>query len=263
MNEQTQTIEADEDNGDTTSMSNDQRYNDFVKRVRKYGSEAAAGADSLPKLALDLTRMSKDGVIDLETNKKAIHELYDIYWAKRAKAVHSQTKEGRIAQVSKLKAFHTLGGNTSFDGEEVLNRAVRLYKDMRDAEIKLKSVYAAYVDVARMANDYQPANGNTEPTDDDIKAAMLPKDKDAPTVADVIQKNRDILEALITGERKDGLTCQDQEVIDAVGKLDEWLAKLTLQAEMDALTARLCMGFTLTPANPQPAAPVLQIAYSA
>ena len=224
MNEQTQTMIVDEeDNGDTTNLSNDQRFNDFIKRARKYGADAAAGADSLPKLALDLTRMSKDGVIDLDANKKAIHEIYDVYWNSRVKkGVHTQGKEGRIAQVSKLKAFHTLGGNTSFDGEEVLNRAVVLYKEMLDAEIKLKSVYAAYVDVARMANDYK-SDTNSEPSDDDIKAAMLPKDKDAPTVADVIQKNRDILEALITGERKDGLTCQDQEIIDAVGKLDEWL----------------------------------------
>jgi hypothetical protein len=97
---------------------NDTRFDKIVKTARALGRDTAIGADALPKLLLEVVRASKDGAIDLEADKKAMHAIYGAYWDQRVKkGVHSQGKEGRAAQVSKLKRGYDLGQIKDFDPE--------------------------------------------------------------------------------------------------------------------------------------------------
>ena len=257
---QTQT---DTDDSEATStgnlLPNDQRVADMNAEIRKLGREAGTGAEALPKLGLRVLRWAKDGLMDDKGSSRAAYEMYRDSDTRRRSV--TQPKGSLNSQVSKVNSFRTLGLNKDIDGEADMNRAVEIGKKLLEDGEKIIDVYAAYVKTARMLNDRKPEQG--EVTDDELKACFLPAEKKELTVADIIQKNRDILEDLITGERKDGNTCQDQEIIDAVGKLDEWLAKLTLQSEMDALRAKLnAMGMSIH-VEPVSITPVLQLVHQA
>ena len=240
----TQTTEAtaaDADqngNDDETNLTNDQRFNDFIKVARGLGKDEALGADALPKLAIAVVRAAKDKVIDLEANKDAIKQVYGVYWGQRVKkGIHAQGKDSQGAQVSKLKQFAVLGANDTFNGEEVFNRAVDLYKERVKTADKIKPVYAAYLDTARMLNDWKPANGNVTPTDEEIEACFYPKEKTDKTLEEIIEHIAKQLGMIVSGERKDGISSQDTEITDAVESLQRFLAKMTLAAELNAYRA--------------------------
>jgi hypothetical protein len=122
-----------------------------------------------------------------------------------------------------------------------MDRVVALYHEQIAAETKMQSVYAAYVNAARMAVDWK-ADPNTpdvtSPTDAEIIEAMKPKDKPEKTVQNVVDHITELLTDLISGERKDGLSCQDVEITNAVEQLQQWSAKMTLAAELDAYRAQ-------------------------
>ena len=266
MNEVTTTIENDDDN-DVTSAGNgvnDQRVTDMNAEIRKLGREAGTGAESLPKLGLRTIRWAKDGLMDDKGAARAAYEMYRDSDTKRRNV--TQPKGSLNAQVSKLNSFRTAGLNKDFDAEAEMNRAVEIGKAFLESGEKIIDVYAAYVKVARMFSDRKPEQGS--PTDDELKACFLPAEKKELTVAEIIQKARDGLEDLATGERKDGNSCQDQEVLDAIGKLDDWLNKMMLQSEMDALRAKLNamgMNINIEPTScgeAQPVTPTIFLTYS-
>jgi len=238
--------DQNDDNGDNADLTNDKRFNDFIKEARGYGKDTALGADALPKLAISVVRAAKDGIIDLEANKDAIKQVYGAYWAQRSNkrySIHAQGKEALGAQVSKLKQHYLLGKNSLFDGEALMDRAVKLYHDkLTSSEVKLKPVYAAYTDVARMANVWKATanNGetNTEPTDAEIEACFYPKERKEKTLTDVVKEVLDDLDKIITGTREDGVSSQHTELTDAAECLQRFLATMTLAAELDAYKAQ-------------------------
>ena len=256
----TETTEEVTDEGNL--LPNDQRVADMNAEIRKLGRESGSGAEALPKLGLRVIRWAKDGLMD---DKGAARTAYEMYRDSDTRRRNITQPKGSInTQVSKVNSFRTLGLNKVFDGEAEMNRAVEIGKKLLENGEKIIDVYAAYVKVARMLNDREEADG--VPTDEELTACFLPKEKAEVTTKDIIQKTRDVLEDLITGERKDGNTCQDQEVIDAVGKLDEWLARIVLQDEMDAMAAKLAaMGyeFNVQRAEPINVTPVLQLTRAA
>ena len=221
--------------------------NDFNKDVRALGRDAGRGVDALPKLGLRLIRAGKEGLA--KDDKKFVHDAYDTYVGQLSrKRIHVQTVENRAAQVSKLNQFKLLGEVQKFDGEETGDRIVELYRGLVDAGTKTVSCYAAYVAAARVANAIEADKNRTGgPSDEELQAAMLPKDKKAKTLADVIGGIAADLEHLQTGERRDGIVCQDQEVIDACDSLRKWLANFTLASEFAALQAKCAeMGVQLS-----------------
>jgi hypothetical protein len=233
------TIEAEaaDYNGDNADLTNDKRFNDYIKQARTLGKDTALGADAMPKLAISMVAAAKNGIIDLDQNKDAIKQVFGAYWASRTNkkySIHAQGKESNASQVSKLKQFYNLGKNEQFDGEELFDRVVELYKEKVKTADKIKPVYHAYLDAARMANDWEASNGSTAPTDDEIEATFYPKEKDAPTLSKLIEKISKELTKIITGDREDGIKSQDTEISDANDKLREWLAKMTLAADLDA-----------------------------
>lgn len=234
--------QTDTNGNDEADLTNDKRFNDFIKEARGYGKDTALGADALPKLAISVVRAAKDGILDLDTNKDCLKQVYGAYWSQRSNkrySIHAQGKESQGAQVSKIKQHYLLGKNQLFDGEELMDRAVKMYHDkLTSSEVKLKPVYAAYTDVARMANDWKATNGATAPSDEEIEACFYPKEKAEKTLTDVIQHISDLLTDLITGDRKDGIACQDTEISDANDQLRNWLAKMALAAELDAYRAQ-------------------------
>jgi hypothetical protein len=232
--------DADQNGNDEADLTNDKRFNDFIKVARGLGKDEALGADALPKLAIAVVRAAKDKIIDLEANKDAIKQVYGVYWAQRTNkkySIHAQGKDSQGAQVSKLKQFAVLGANDTFNGEEVFNRAVDLYKERVKTADKIKPVYAAYLDTARMLNDWKPANGNVTPTDEEIEACFYPKEKADKTLEEVIEHIAKQLGMVVSGERKDGISSQDTEITDAVESLQRFLAKMTLAAELNAYRA--------------------------
>ena len=238
-------VEDQEDDADAP-LSNDQRVNDFNKDVRALGRDAGKGVDALPKLGLRLVRAGRDGLAKDE--KKFVHDAYDTYVKQlNKKRIHVQTKESRAAQVSKLNQFKLLGEATKFNGEEVADRIVEVFKAANEAGTKTMSCYAAYVAAARAANAIEADKNRTDaPSDDDLRNAMLPAEKKEKTLTDVVQSICDALQDLQTGERRDGIACQDQEIIDATDQLRNWLAKMTLASEFAALQTKLAaMGKTI------------------
>lgn len=223
------------DDTDTSNMANDQRQAEMIKHIRKLGSDKGLGDDSLPKLGITVLHYAsgENPVIDLNANKKAVHEIYDVYMDRRAeKRVHSQDSDTRSSQISKLKNFAELGANQDIDGEALFTDVARLYREKTKEGIKLQSVYAAYVAVARKVKDMK-----TVPSEEEIVEIMQPKVKQTHTLRDIVEKFANDLGKLLTGERKDGIMCQDQEIIDARGKLDEWINKMVLAEELDQFRA--------------------------
>lgn len=156
----------------SNSVALEQDRRDFFSDVRELGRQSALGTDALPRLAVRVVRAVTAGVIGPDDMK----QVYEDYTkAESDKLVH--TAKGKAANTSKLKQIATAAAMPSIDFEDVLTRACGLHADMRKAEIKVKSAYAAYVDVARA----QIAAPNADLTDDEIRDAMAsdPKEKDA------------------------------------------------------------------------------------
>lgn len=245
MNSAADVSDQTDDNGneaEETNLTNDTRFNSFLKKARGLGKDTALGADALPKLALEVTRAARDGTIDLEANKDALKQVYGVYWGQRSNkkySIHAQGKDSQMAQVSKIKQHYLLGKNELFDGEEFSNRMVDLYRNKRtSSDVKMKAVYAAYTDAARMANEWKPHDGLTSPSDEEIEACFLPKERAEKTLTEIIEKVLKELDKVITGTRDDGISSQDTEITDAAESLQRFLAKMTLAAELDEFRAQ-------------------------
>jgi hypothetical protein len=222
-------------------------FDTMMDSVRNLGKEAALGRDSLPKLAVTITRAASEGIVTMDANKHGdgvddAKKIYGEYIASDSrKAVHDHSPDGLKAQVSKLRSFIKFGAGTKYDAVDVLDRAMRMRKEMAAADTKsVKSAYAAYVDVAR-----EQYTKEAPMTDDEMKQVISKKASEETTIEKVLQGMEKTLEKLITGEHKAGKDQSDQ-IIKAHELIKERLAALIVineraakQAELARLTAEL------------------------
>lgn len=233
--------------GTNTSMT----FDDLVKETRKLGAEKAEGDDSLAKLFLRYVRAAAEGIIDLQKNKHGdgvddARYLFTMYAnSMTKKAVHERTANGFKANVSKLRQAITVGVLTTCDPIDLFNRTPTLLRAMQTAEEKVKSAYAAYVDVAR-AQINAVKNGDGDLSDDEIKSAMRKKEADEPTLEKFLAAEVKRMEKAISGEN--GFMCQDQRLISAFEQVRDLHADVVkgnevskAQTELAALQTRLAM----------------------
>jgi hypothetical protein len=124
----------------------------------------------------------------------------------------------------------------------VLNRTFVIRGQLQDDEQDVKPAYAAYVDIAR-----EQLKQDTELTDDQIDAIVRSGTKTKEkTVEGELKRVQKILEGLITGENKDGLKDQSQEVIVASEQINARLACLmTNEKRAAVLAAAAELGMTI------------------
>lgn len=207
----------------------------FFSDVRELGRESAQGKDSLPRLALRVADAVTRGCATPDDMK----QVYDEYvTAESKKLIHSDG--GKAANASKLKQIATAAALTSVQfSDDVLERACQLHADMRKENLKPKSAYAAYVDVARA----QIASPKSPLTDDELRDLMSvePKAKDAKSLLKSAAKSLE--KALALPDMND----VERELADiALARTTEALAKLEQRetreaklAELDRLRAEL------------------------
>jgi hypothetical protein len=221
------------------SSTNDNRYDDLVKEVKELGRDAAAGKDSLPKLAHRIVRAAADGIIGTDKDKDGRDEAakqYEFYvQAESKKAIHEHSNGGVKANVSKLRKLIEFGVMPIIDPVAVMDRAYQLRKELLDTSEKLLPAYAAYVDIARE----QLAQPGTELNDEQIKGCLRREPAKEKQLKDVLEKIHKDLEQLISGERKDGIKDQSDEVVAAEEILRSRIAALLKKEEDEALNLAL------------------------
>lgn len=221
-------------------LKNDKRYADLMKQVSKFGEESSLGKDSLPKLAMAVIRAAADGVIDVETKdskgKDAAGLIYERYVRSESnKAIHDHT--GTKANVSKLRQLIAMGCMTTIDAVEVIQTAFDVRSALVDSDVKVKSAYPYYVDVARAQTKVSAPLTKDELGD--IARKEEAKDKD---VEGELKRAYKILEALVTGENKAGIKDQDDLTIaafEAVRERLDKIATLRLRTELEQQAAKL------------------------
>lgn len=199
VNTEVENTEATEN----ASPVNDKRRAELNKFVTKLGNEAAFGKDSLPKLAHAVVKAAADGVITPD-DAEALYDRYAM--AESSKAIHEHSAGGRRANISKLKQLVIMGAMTTVDAVEVMQTAFDVRQRLVGMEDgpKLKSAYPFYVDVARAQQKTDVPL--TEQALEEIAAKPEPKGKELEAELLAIAKR---LEALVTGENKNGLKDDD------------------------------------------------------
>lgn len=232
------TDEADT-NGETAAnphanQPNDTRYADGVKFIRELGKDAALGKDSLPKLAFQLTKMAAEGVIDLEKkydggqNAKGgqvkiddTEVLFGEYSkAEGKKAVHERSLGGMKANVSKARQFVAFGMMTTCDPQNVLERGAAIRKQMVIDSKKVKSAYAAYVDIAR-----EQQKLDTDMTDEQLEGVISKPEKASPELRKLLDAMYKKLEKLYT-DGIDGVQDQSDHIKAAADSIRDRLSEI-------------------------------------
>lgn len=214
------------------ALKNDTRLDDAMKQVKKLGEEAASGKDSLPKLAVLLTRLANDGVIDLEKKysvdngnggKRTYDDAEAIFTryaeAENKKAIHERSNGGLKANISKARQFVELGMMTAADGPKAIERAFDIRNKMLTDGDKVKSAYAAYVDVARAQKAL-----DRDITDDELREAIRKREAASPEALKVLKGVMKKLEDLIAGEK--GAKDNDSKVEDAFNAIRDRVAEI-------------------------------------
>jgi hypothetical protein len=219
---------------------NDTRLADGVKFIRELGKDAALGKDSLPKLAFQITKMSAEGVIDLEkkwespeVNAKGgkimmddAEYLFNEYSkAEGKRAIHERTLGGQKANVSKLRQFVAFGALTTCDAQSVLERSAAIRKQMIVDSKKVKSAYAAYVDVAREQQKH-----DADLTDDQLEGVITKPEKASPELRKLLDSMYKKLEKLYT-DGIEGVQDQSDHIKTAADAIRDRLS------EIDAINA--------------------------
>ena len=231
------------------NAKNDTRFDDLVKDIRQFGRDAAEGKDALPKLAIRVISAADDGVISTydpkvhgKDNPDDAAKIYEEYATSESKkAIHEHSAGGLKANVSKLRQLITFGSNPNCDAMAVTDKALKVRKELSDADIKVKGAYPALVDIARAQNAQ-----DTELTDEQIRETVAKGEAEEPTVEKELTAIHKRLERLITGEK--GPQDQDPLVIQAEEAIRARLAAMVMARETMALmekAAELGMVFTL------------------
>lgn len=222
---------------------NDTRLAEGVKVIRELGRDSALGKDSLPKLAFQFTKMAAEGVIDLEKKydgddlpKGGKYKYDDAEFlfneyskAEGKKAVHERSAGGLKANISKARQFVQFGMLTTVDPQDVLERAAKVRKQMMIDSRKVKSAYAAYIDVART----QIKNADDALTDDQLAEVIAKPEKASPELRKIIDGVFKKLEKLYT-DGIDGVVDQSDHIKNACDALRDRLAEIDAANQPDA-----------------------------
>lgn len=225
------------------NQSNDNRLAEGVKFIRELGRDSAAGKDSLPKLAFQFTKMAAEGVIDLEKKydgddlpKGGKYKYDDAEFlfneyskAEGKKAVHERSSGGLKANISKARQFVQFGMLTTVDPQDVLERAAKVRKQMILDSKKVKSAYAAYIDVART----QIKGADADLTDDQLAEVIAKPEKASPELRKIIDGVFKKLEKLYT-DGVEGIVDQSDHIRTAVDSLRDRLAEIDAANQPDA-----------------------------
>lgn len=219
-----------------TEAQNDTRLEEGVKFIRELGRDAALGKDSLPKLAFQFTKMAAEGIIDLEKKYEGddlpkggkykyddAEFLFNEYSkAEGKKAVHERSAGGLKANISKARQFVQFGMNTKCDPQDVLERAAKVRKQMILDSIKVKSAYAAYVDVAREQNKPE---ATTDLTDDQLQGVISKPEKTSPELRKILDGMYKKLEKLYT-DGIEGVQDMSDHIKDAADAIRDRIAEI-------------------------------------
>lgn len=232
------------ENEATPAPKNDKRRSDLNKLVKKLGEEAAAGKDSLPKLAHAVVEASADGVIE-PNDAEALYKRYAE--AESNKALHEHSAGGLRANVSKLRQLIAMGRMTTIDPIDVMQSAFdernAFIEETAEAEDKpkFKSAYPFYVDLARA--QLKSDTPLSKDTMRDIMVKPEPKGKDLEDELKAILKR---IEALVTGENKNGLRDEHDNTEAAYHLIKERVDLFaTLRNREKIMAEAAAMGLTL------------------
>jgi hypothetical protein len=224
------------------NQPNDTRLEDGVKFIRELGRDAALGKDSLPKLAFQFTKMAAEGVIDLEKKYEGddmpkggkykyddAEFLFNEYSkAEGKKAIHERSTGGLKANISKARQFVAFGMLTTCDPQDVLERAATVRKGMLADGAKVKSAYAAYVDVAR-----EQQKLDTDMTNDQLAGVIAKPEKASPELRKILDGMYKRLEKLYT-DGIDGVQDMSDYVKTAADAIRDRLAEIDAANQPDA-----------------------------
>ena len=224
MSNETNTIETE---AEVTTGKNDKRKSDLLRAVGKLGEEASLGRDSLPKLAHAVVKAAADGVID-GSDAEGLYTKYAT--AESKKAIHEHSAGGKKANISKLKQLIEMGCMTTIDAVEVMQAAFQARENMIADSEKVKAAYPFYVEVAR-------AQLKTDkPLDQNTLEDMAKKDEpNAKTLEGELKKVAKVLEGLISGENRDKIKDNSEQVEAAFHLIQERLDALTLVKRQEQL----------------------------
>lgn len=222
--------------------TNDTRLEDGVKVIRELGRDAALGKDSLPKLAFQFTKMAAEGVIDLEKKyegddlpKGGKYKYDDAEFlfgeyskAEGKKAIHERSSGGLKANVSKARQFVAFGMLTTCDPQNVLERAANVRKQMILDSHKVKSAYAAYVDVAR-----EQQKLDADMSDDQLQTVLAKPEKSSPELRKILDGMFKKLEKLYT-DGIDGIQDQSDYIKTAADAIRDRIAEIDAANQPDA-----------------------------
>lgn len=234
MTNENQNIDAtNETNNAPAHGQNDKRMSDFMRSVSKFGEESALGKDALPKLAHAVVKAAADGVIDPDAKdakgKDIAAQIYAKYAAGESKkAIHE--KSGQKANESKLRQLIKFGAMTTVDAVEIMQAAFETRENAIADDVKVKSAYPFYVDVARRQLDSDKPL--TAPELADIVRKPEPKGKELETELKAIMKR---LEDLVTGEAKHGLKDESELVEAAYHSIKERVDQFAYARNMQKL----------------------------
>jgi hypothetical protein len=189
---------------DQVVLTNDTRRADFDKFVAEAGRNKAKGDDSFCAVFARTVKASQEGVLSLEKDKEKRDDAQKIWetfakgQAKRSFADPTKKSENSDkVQVSKMRTGIKMGQlhAKGIDSFAVIERAAETHKQRAAGGMQVKGAYSALIDVARAQLD-----SDTELTDEQIVAAITPKEgaeKDLLTEGKAIERR---LERVITGE---------------------------------------------------------------
>lgn len=219
-------------------QKNDKRKSDLLKTVGKLGEEASLGRDSLPKLAHAVVKAASDGVI----NGDDAEDIYTRYAnAESKKAIHEHSTSGKKANVSKLRQLIEMGCMTTIDAVEVMQAAFQARENMVADSQKVKSAYPFYVDVARSQQ-----KSDKPLASDTLEDLALKNEPSAKTLEGELKRAMRILEGLVTGENRDSIK-DDHENVEAAFHLlkDRLDAMATLRQQVALRQKAAELGMTL------------------
>ena len=209
------------------AQKNDKRKADLLRQIGKLGEEASLGRDSLPKLAHAVVKAAADGVITSD-DAEGLYTKYAT--AESKKAIHEHSTAGKKANVSKLKQLIDMGLMTSVDAVEVMQSAFTARENMINDSQKVKSAYPFYVDVARaQLKTDKPLNQAT------LEELAVKEEPNAKTLEGELKRAMKVLEGLVTGENRDKIKDDHENVEAAYNLLKDRLNELATLAKREEL----------------------------
>lgn len=230
----------------TSEGKNDKRRTELNRQIKKLGEEAAAGKDSLPKLAHAVVQAAADGVIE-PNDAEALYKRYAE--AESNKAIHEHSAGGLRANTSKLRQLIAMGRMTTIDPVAVMQDAfderAKYLEETAEAEAserpKFKSAYAFYVDLARAQQ-----KTDTPISAADMRDLMVKPEPKAKELEDELKAILKRLEAVCTGENKNGLRDDHDNTEAAYHLLKERVDQFaTLRARQKLMADAAALGLKL------------------